>query len=172
MRISRWLLSGLLLLAVCGAARAQSAATAHDADAAGKHIFRKANCMGCHKWDGSGGGGYGGDALSLRATQLTREQMIETVSCGRPGTGMPFHLRDAYDDPAKPCYGLSRDDLGAQMPPEPPVTYLRRPEIEAVVTYVIDVIKGKGATTLTECLAFWGDGSRVCNIFRDHGSGG
>jgi hypothetical protein len=33
---------------------------------------------------------------------LTREQIIETVNCGRPGTGMPFHLRGAYD--ATKCY--------------------------------------------------------------------
>ncbi len=31
--------------------------------------------VGCHKWHGNGGG-YGGDALSLRHTQLTREQIV------------------------------------------------------------------------------------------------
>ena len=64
-------------------------APATDPTNAGKAVFSRANCVGCHKWHGNGGGGYGGDALSLRKTELTREQIIETVSCGRPGTAMP-----------------------------------------------------------------------------------
>ena len=55
----------------------------------GKQVYQKANCVGCHKWHGGGGGGYGGAALSLRASSLTREQIVEIVNCGRPGTGMP-----------------------------------------------------------------------------------
>ena len=71
----------------------------------GKAVFSRANCIGCHKWHGNGGGGYGGDALSLRKTELTREQIIETVGCGRPGTGMPFFTRGAYDEVK--CHGMS-----------------------------------------------------------------
>lgn len=141
--------------------------TAHDANgldatAGGKAIFKRANCMGCHKWHGNGGGGYGGDALSLRQTTLTREQIIETVGCGRPATGMPYHLRGAYD--TVECYGTTRKDLGDSMPPEA-VTFLRTTEIEAVADYVIAHIKGKGDPDLADCLAFFGDGSRVCNIY-------
>ena len=73
-------------------------APASDPTNAGKAVFSKANCVGCHKWHGNGGGGYGGDALSLRRTELTRDQIIETVACGRPGTGMPFFSRGAYDE--------------------------------------------------------------------------
>jgi mono/diheme cytochrome c family protein len=72
-------------------------APASDPTGAGKAVFSKANCVGCHKWHGNGGG-YGGDALSLRKTELTRDQIIETVACGRPGTGMPFFSRGAYDE--------------------------------------------------------------------------
>ena len=32
----------------------------------GQAIYKRANCVGCHKWHGDGGGGYGGAALSLR----------------------------------------------------------------------------------------------------------
>jgi mono/diheme cytochrome c family protein len=153
------------LAAIILRALGQSASHPGDPDVDGKYVFRKANCMGCHKWDGSGGGGYGGDALSLRATQLNAEQIILTVECGRPGTGMPYHQRGAYDDPARPCYGLGRDEAGQRMPPEP-ATYLRPNEIEAVVHYVIHNVKGKGSTTLEDCTAFWGDTSRVCDIYR------
>ena len=64
----------------------------------GLKVYKSGNCMGCHKWHGSGGPGYGGAALSLRATQLDRDQIIEVVKCGRPGTNMPFHDRTAYKD--------------------------------------------------------------------------
>ena len=68
-------------------AQAQSANSGQDAELAeGKRLFR-ADCAGCHKWHGGGGGGYGGAALSLRNTHLSRDQIIETVGCGRPGTG-------------------------------------------------------------------------------------
>jgi mono/diheme cytochrome c family protein len=136
--------------------------------AEGQSVFRKANCMGCHKWDGSGGGGYGGDALSLRRTQLGQEQIMMTVECGRPGTGMPYHLRGAYDDPNKPCYAMDRQQAGTQIPPEPTI-YLRADDIKAVVAYVIDKIKGKAETTHAECTAFWGANSRVCNVYQSAG---
>jgi len=55
--------------------------TSSDPTEVGKAVFKRANCFGCHKWHGNGGGGYGGDALSLRKTELTREQIIETASC-------------------------------------------------------------------------------------------
>jgi len=73
----------------------------------GKDIFKtKATCQFCHKWDASGDQGYGGNALSLRKTQLTPDQVAEVVKCGRPSTGMPFHDQFAYGD--KRCYGATR----------------------------------------------------------------
>jgi hypothetical protein len=128
----------------------------------GKHVFRKANCFGCHKWHGGGGGGYGGAALSLRDTQLDRDQIIEVVSCGRPGTGMPAHERDAYGDGH--CYGLKEQDLGADAPPKA-ASPLRRSEIEAVADYVIRNIKGRGEVTYAECKSFWGEESKMCNSY-------
>ncbi len=141
----------------------QSPNTPDRADA-GKHVFQRGNCMGCHKWHGNGGGGYGGDALSLRKTELTREQIIETVNCGRPGTGMPFFVRNAYDETK--CYDMTRKDAGDQMPPEANV-FLRSSEIEAVADYVIAHIKGKGEPTYDECTAFFATGSRVCNVYKE-----
>ncbi len=64
--------------------------------AQGKDIFKtKATCQFCHKWDASGDQGYGGNAASLRATKLSPAQVAETIKCGRPGTGMPYHDRFA-----------------------------------------------------------------------------
>src|SRR5215831_20420757 len=68
-------------------AQAQLSAEETRLIAFGKEIFKsKAVCQYCHKWDASGDQGYGGNALSLRATQLTPEQLTEVVKCGRPGT--------------------------------------------------------------------------------------
>ena len=144
------------------AALGQSAVTSDPTDA-GKAVFKRANCFGCHKWHGNGGGGYGGDALSLRKTELTREQIIETVGCGRPGTGMPFSTRGAYD--TIKCYDMNRQDAGGQMPPEAN-TFLRPNDIEAVADYVIAHIKGRGEPNYAECVNFFGDTSRVCDIYK------
>jgi cbb3-type cytochrome c oxidase subunit III len=141
---------------------AQSAAQADPTDA-GKAVFKRANCFGCHKWHGNGGGGYGGDALSLRGTQLTREQIIETVSCGRPGTGMPYFARGSYDT-AK-CYEMNRQEVGERIPPEGGI-FLRPNDLEAVADYVLAHIKGRGEPTYDECVAFFGNTSRVCDIYK------
>jgi len=141
---------------------AQSASSPEPSDA-GKAIFKRANCFGCHKWHGNGGGGYGGDALSLRRTELTRDQIVETVTCGRPGTGMPYFARDSYD--TTKCYGMRREDVADRIPPEGGV-FLRAPDIEAVADYVLVKIKGKGEPTYGECVSFFGNTSRVCDIYK------
>lgn len=130
---------------------------------AGKAIYRRANCFGCHKWHGHGGGGYGGDALSLRKTELTREQIIETVACGRPGTGMPYFARGSYD--TIKCYDMNRQDVGKEIPPEGG-TFLRPSDIDAVTDYVLARIKGKGEPNYDECIAFFGNTSRVCDVHK------
>jgi Cytochrome C oxidase, cbb3-type, subunit III len=143
-------------------------APARDPTEEGKRVYKAANCAGCHKWHGNGGGGYGGDALSLRKTELTREQIIEVVRCGRPGTGMPFHQRGAYD--TEPCYDMKREQVGNIMPPEA-ASFLRPRETEAVADYVIARVKGKGEPTFAECIAFFGEGSKVCGTYKSTAAG-
>lgn len=157
---------GLLIAAVV--ALTPNARAAQDEAQLGRATYAKANCVGCHKWHGGGGGGYGGAALSLRKTQLDREQIIKTVTCGRPGTGMPFFVRDVYDDdaPTHPCYDFSRKDLTGDNHVAEAGTFLRPNEIEAVADYVIANIKGRGDPTLAECTAFFGETSRVCEIYK------
>ena len=155
------------LLAVVGAAARQAAGQPvpggqrAEGDE-GKRVFKEL-CSGCHKWHGGGGGGYGGAALSLRQTELTREQLVEVVNCGRPGTGMPAFRRDAYADGS--CYGLKKADLGKDAPPEAN-HFLRPREAEAVADYVLANVKGKGEPGLADCQAYWGEQSRVCEEYR------
>jgi len=129
----------------------------------GLRVFKSANCMGCHKWSGVGGGGYGGAAANLRGTSLSLEQIELTIRCGRPATGMPHFEADAYSSGG--CYGMKQADLPAgQMPPEPDHP-LRPEEIRAVAEYVVNDIKGKGDPTFAQCQAFFGTGTRVCDTY-------
>jgi mono/diheme cytochrome c family protein len=125
----------------------------------GKEIYKiKANCQYCHKWDASGDTGYGGIALSLRKTALTREQFVEVIKCGRPMTGMPYHDQYAYTD--KRCYGMTREDLGKDMPLLGESLSAR--EIDAVVKYLYARAVGHGDATYEDCVDFWGKDTRQC----------
>src|SRR4051794_30132068 len=159
------LAAACVLLAACVLSTAGPAWAEGPRADEGMRIFKSANCVGCHKWSGVGGGGYGGAAANLRATQLTPEQIQETVRCGRPGTGMPHFQADAYDGGR--CYGLKKSDLPSdQMPPEPDHP-LRPEEIKTVAGYVVTSIKGRGAPNLADCQAFFGTASRVCDVYQD-----
>lgn len=159
---------GLVRIAMAEGQLSSAASPARPHEA-GRKIYQEANCVGCHKWHGAGGGGYGGAALSLRATQLTREQIVEVVRCGRPNTGMPFFDREAYA--ADGCYGLSRADLGESAPGAGP-RFLRPREIEAVVGYVLAEIRGKGEPDYADCTTFFGSTSRMCQHYRPEGTTG
>jgi len=127
----------------------------------GKEIFKsKAVCQYCHKWDASGDQGYGGNALSLRATHLTPEQLTEVVKCGRPGTGMPYHDRFAYTD--KRCYGHTREEMGTDMPPAGN-DFLSQREVDAVVKYLFVKAVGRGPATYEDCVDFWGKDTKQCD---------
>jgi mono/diheme cytochrome c family protein len=129
----------------------------------GKAIYEKANCVGCHKWHGGGGGGYGGAALSLRDTQMDRDQLIEVVRCGRPGTRMPFHDKNAWS--TVQCYGMDAKAPGTEAPPQA-AEFLSPNEIASVADYVAANIKGKGKPDRADCVAFWGEGAKQCQTYK------
>jgi mono/diheme cytochrome c family protein len=165
------ILPGLLIVCLAlmipgaGGAQAQSNMGGHQPKTEGQRIYEKANCVGCHKWHGGGGGGYGGAALSLRDTQLDRQQIVEAVHCGRPATAMPRHDRAAYND--YQCFGgMTLRDLGKDGPAEA-ANFLRPQEIEIVVDYVLEHIKGKGLPSYRDCTDFFGEGARACDTYRN-----
>jgi mono/diheme cytochrome c family protein len=149
------------LVAVASPARTETALSPEEARTIefGKEIYKvKANCQFCHKWDASGDTGYGGIALSLRKTALTREQFVEVIKCGRPMTGMPYHDQYAYTD--KRCFGMTREDLGKDMPLLGESLSAR--EIDAVVKYLYARAVGRGEATYEDCVDFWGKDTRQC----------
>jgi mono/diheme cytochrome c family protein len=110
----------------------------------GQRIFQdKADCQFCHGPDGDGRGDprSPGRAANLHETHLNRDQLIEVVTCGRPGTEMPHFDKYAYED--TDCYGLKGKNVGDDAVRDPHSTSLTKREIEAVVDYVLAKFVGK-----------------------------
>lgn len=147
---------------------AGSVLAGEDTVARGEALWKdKAGCQQCHGWAGDGKGGFHheGHALSLRVTQLSRDQIRMTIQCGRPGTPMPHFDRFAYTD--KRCYDMTAEDLGDSIPPDSP-TALQPYEIDALADYVATKLKGAGPATRSQCLAFFaGSAGAQCDTYPD-----
>lgn len=55
----------------------------------GRAAFEKYGCITCHMGDGRGGQNEGGYGADLRVTKLTEQEVVQTISNGRAGKGMP-----------------------------------------------------------------------------------
>jgi hypothetical protein len=154
--------TGLVLSAAGVPASGQTTPTVEEARVLefGKEIFKNKAVCQYYKWDASGDQRYGGNALSLRATHLTPDQLTEVVKCGRPGTGMPYHDRFAYTD--KRCYSYTREEMGKDVPPAGN-DFLSQREIDAAVKYLFTKDVGRGPATYEDCVDFWGKDTRQCD---------
>jgi hypothetical protein len=112
---------------------------------------------------GDGAGPSPGGAANLRRSQLQRDQLINVIQCGIPGTAMPHFDELAYTD--KRCYGMSEADLGSRTPPFPPSTTLVGREVEVLADYLIAKIIGRGPITRAECIENFGERARSCNDY-------
>src|SRR4051812_757999 len=110
----------------------------------GQRLYRdKADCQFCHGVNGDGHGDprSPGKAPDLHQTRLDREQLIEVIACGRPGSEMPHFDKYAYE--AKDCYGLSAAELGKNIPPDPHSTSLNKREISVLADFILATFVGK-----------------------------
>lgn len=134
----------------------------------GKTVFQTtADCVYCHGWPGDGSTGRNprspGIAANLRETQLDTDTMIQVVSCGIPGTAMPYHDRQAYKDPR--CFGTTLKDYKPDQQPSP--GHLVSPQdIINVVAYVQQKIKGRGPITKAECEEYFKPGAAACASYK------
>jgi mono/diheme cytochrome c family protein len=138
-----------LLLSVAlahGAARAQNA----DKVKAGLDIWRASGCSDCHGpfANGEKEVDEAPTGANLRQSRLNAAALKLTISCGRPGAGMP-----AFDENAPLCAGRPGGDL------YPAPRKLNADEIDAVIAYLQARILGKGQITKQECLAYYYDRS-------------
>jgi Cytochrome C oxidase, cbb3-type, subunit III len=137
----------------------------------GRRIFQdKAQCVFCHGWAGDGAGApqSSGSAANLRETKLTRDQLVEVISCGLPGQAMPRFDDQAYAE--KRCYGgVTEAALGQNLPPLPPGSLLQSREIEALVDFLQAKIINRGPITRGECIEALGDrAARSCAQYPEH----
>jgi mono/diheme cytochrome c family protein len=124
-----------LCLTFAATAQAQSAARL----AAGEDAWNKAGCFECHGTAGEGGsGGEFPAGPSLRESKLDRAAVLETISCGRPGTPMPAWLDGAYT--ARACYGRPKGAAPAGVELMP---VLDADEIQALLDYLTAKIVGR-----------------------------
>jgi hypothetical protein len=123
----------------------------------GLNVYKKGNCMGCHSWHGKGGGH--GAAVSLRNTELTLNEIINVIKCGRPGTGMPYFLRKAYKE--EKCYDTTFEDYDETNRPVFSQKFLSLKQIEAVSIFVSEVLQNKKLDK-NYCEYFYEKGSKSC----------
>jgi hypothetical protein len=101
------------------------------------------------------------DGADLRETKLDRNDLITTIKCGRPGTGMPAFDKFAYSDGR--CYGLKQADLRARgLSISDPGRPLIPREIEAVADFLFAKVIGKGPTNRARCIEYWGSDIDLC----------
>ncbi len=136
-------------------------AAAQNVDLGYKVYKTKIDCGLCHGWAGNGvpDDPRQPKGANLRETTLNREQLIEVIKCGRPGTGMPHFDARAYED--KRCYDSTRADLGDQTPPGWGTSLIGR-EMEALGDYLMAKVVGQGEITKEQCFEYYGEGAAAC----------
>jgi len=86
---------------------------------------------------------------NLRRTRLDRDQLIETISCGRPGTEMPTNLKGAYTQVA--CYGLPLGAVPTEVKGKGSHT---AEEVQTLVDFLLKYVVGKPKITREGCAVF------------------
>ncbi|MFT5134973.1 MAG: hypothetical protein ACI9SC_003456, partial [Gammaproteobacteria bacterium] len=126
----------------------------------GQAVYKKSNCVFCHGWAGDGRGHprSPGVAASLRLSVLDKDAMRHIIRCGLIGGIMPFHDRLAY-----------RDDRCVAEPSEIDQSLLPQKgknissnDLDALVSYLMSNVQGRGEVTFEQCEAFYKPGSRNC----------
>ncbi len=137
----------------------------------GISVYKRAGCITCHKWHGMGGPGYGGTPINFREMFLDRDQLIEVIACGRPGTGMPYFVKKAYD--GHDCYdGMTMEDMDEEDRPGASRTTLSNRQVNQVSDFILEHFKGRTNELVRgDCEIFFGE-SRVCRKLEVQTRGG
>jgi mono/diheme cytochrome c family protein len=148
---------GAVLALVVGVCAQGGVVLAQNADAvkAGLDLWRGSGCSECHGpfANGEKERDEAPTGADLRRARLDAAELKLTISCGRPGTGMP-----AFDGGSTLCAGRQNGEY-------PAPRALKSEEIDAVVTYLQARILGKGRITKQECLAYYYDKPDWCDDY-------
>lgn len=129
------------------------ASPARAQDDAGVRLWFEGGCAGCHGALAAGGDGLPGP--NLRLANLDRDQLLETIACGRPGTEMPYNFVGAYTMAGayviEACYGLP---IGGDAPVARGADYLVD-ELNTLVDFLTEYVVGV-AISRENCAVFFG----------------
>lgn len=133
---------------------AEPAAATDEQIAAGLDVWKnRGGCFNCHGNFAQGGeGGHFPAGPSLRKSQLDPETMKSVISCGLPGTQMPYNLKGAYTEIE--CYG---NDLGPAPADVHPGAALSEEEITNLLAYLDARVVGQRRITKDQCVEYYGD---------------
>ena len=77
----------------------------------GRAAFEKFGCNTCHMGDGRGGQNEGGYGADLRVTKLSEREVVEVISQGRAGKGMPSFKGLINDETLQMLATFVKEDL-------------------------------------------------------------
>jgi mono/diheme cytochrome c family protein len=144
---------GLLMAAVAysTAARAQTEEQAK----AGLEIWKSSGCAECHGpfADGDKQSDEMPTGANLRGSRLDTAALKQTITCGRPDTGMPSFDVQAYT--VHGCYGQPLGTAPNNLYPAPRT--LTPAQIDSVITYLQAHVLGRRQITHEDCLYYYYD---------------
>ena len=132
---------------------------------AGLELWKATGCADCHGpfADGNNHNEEYPQGANIRATRLDAAALKQTISCGRPGTGMPSFDEGAYK--LRPCYGDLPGAAPADLYPAP--GSLTPDQVDTVIAYLQARIIGRGKVTREECALYYdGFNSEACADFQ------
>jgi len=132
----------------------------------GMETWKSAGCPDCHGpfADGDKQREDSPSGPNLRErTHHTAETLKTVIGCGRPGSDMPSFEDGAYT--TRQCYGRDLGDAPGNM--YPPPAKLTADQIDAIATYLLARVIGRGPISKKECLAYHDEEQKsLCNDFK------
>lgn len=145
-------LGAMLAASIAAAGFVLALATPSHAQDAGATVWARGGCAACH---GNLAAGDGDPSYprgpNLRRTQLDRDQLLETIACGRPNTQMPTNLKGAYKEVS--CYGLPVGEVPGEVVNLGKGS-LTKEEIVALTDFLMANVVGKPRITRANCALF------------------
>jgi len=155
---------GLAVLGLAVAVMAHATATwaqSEEQAKAGLEIWKSSGCADCHGpfADGDKQSDEMPTGANLRGSRLDGAALKQTISCGRPDTGMPSFDGGAYQ--VRACYG---QPLGAAPDNLYPAPRTLTPEqIDSVIAYLQAHVLGRRQITHEDCLYYYYDQPSWCD---------
>jgi mono/diheme cytochrome c family protein len=128
---------------------------------AGLEIWKSSGCADCHGpfADGDKQRDEMPTGANLRGSRLDPAALRQTISCGRPDTGMPSFDAAAYL--VRACYGRPLGAAPDNLYPAPRT--LTPAQIDSVIAYLQARVLGRRQITHEDCLYYYYDMPSWCD---------